>query len=385
MFKTKLCTVLVTAGMVMGMASMAGAVYYGPVITENFNDAADAAAAVVGHSYEWADIARTRIPTNVGLPGKWYPSGLVPTLNNIGAYPTWDNHDDNWAPMLSMVDKLSDWGATTPAAQYWAGNLPARDAPGYPGELRRSVFALGGILAFTEADGTPRPAVTGDVIKGSFLMYKNKSCIFGFGFTDDIAALQAYQASYPLWGGNDYMLDLPTAYTNGQMTPGNIAVAQPFSQNITGQISIGDAGGSRLNAVVDLNLDGWNEFGSASPNTQNGFYPKVADDTGNNGWKIMFEYTVGNSVYDKLQWQQEPGGPIYDVIQGTSATQNPNGPMPVGKIMTSIEGMFITGTSREPAEVWYDEIHVEIVPEPVTMGVLAFGGLLMLVHRRRHA
>ncbi|KKK77898.1 hypothetical protein LCGC14_2848960, partial [marine sediment metagenome] len=202
---------------------------------------------------------------------------------------------------------------------------------------------------------------------------------------DDIAALQAYQASYPLWGGNDYMLDLPTAYTNGQMTPGNIAVAQPFSQNITGQISIGDAGGSRLNAVVDLNLDGWNEFGSASPNTQNGFYPKVADDTGNNGWKIMFEYTVGNSVYDKLQWQQEPGGPIYDVIQGTSATQNPNGPMPVGKIMTSIEGMFITGAGRQPARVWYDNINVEITPEPATMSVLAFGGLLMLVRRRRHA
>ena len=94
------------------------------------------------------------------------------------------------------------------------------------------------------ADGTDRPAVTGDKIAGSFRLYLQNGN-FGFGFTDDIAALQAYQATMPEWSGLvGSPIMMPTAYSNGDWN---------VSENVTGHMALnGGYNNLYTHAVVDI-------------------------------------------------------------------------------------------------------------------------------------
>jgi len=248
--------------MVVGMASMAGGAYYGPVITETFDDAGDTPAG--GNGYEWADIAFNNIPSNpVGVPGEWLPSGHTVSLNN-GYYP--NNIDDNWGPMVTPLQKCAALGGSGNNGLYWANANATGD--GSVGD-----YAMDGIIRFTTPDHTPRPAVTGEKIVGSFLFWKNlTSSQFGFGFTDDIAALQTYQDNIPTWGGPKVSpLMMPNGYTDLQGLDGGNTVRVGFSDNVTGQIMIGGGtNGIWTHAVVDDSGDGFVDMGSLLPKTGTG-------------------------------------------------------------------------------------------------------------------
>ena len=322
------------------------------VIVETFDDVGDNPAG--GNGYEWADIAETSIPSNpVGTPGVWHASGHVNTLNSA-QWPL--NLDTNWSPMVTgNPNKTSALGGSGHEGIYYSNIYPTGD--GSTGN-----YAMDGILEFTLADHTPRPAVTGEKIVGSFLFWKNiVASHFGFGFTDSIADLKTYQAGMTQWsGGTVSPLMMPTGYTSYQSTSGG-SVAVPFSGNVTGQIMIGGGqNGIWTHAVVDDSSDGWVDQGSLLPRTGTGPDDKPGDER--IAYKIYFEYTVGNTTYDLLQWEEEGGGGVrHDIVQAASDVPNPGGPMPVGKVMTSIEGMFITGGQGVNNQVWYDNIVVEIV------------------------
>ena len=386
MLKTRLWVVLVTVGMVMGMASMAGAVYYGPVITETFDDAGDVPAG--GNSYEIADVFFNNIPSNpVGIPGVWHGSGHVPTLNNV-QYP--GNIDNNWAPLVSNVQKTSSVGGSGRSATYWA------DPYGPTADNSVGIMNLDGIIEFTQPDHTPRPAVTGEKISGSLLVYKHIGSNFGFGFVDSISDFQADNAAIPAWayrgsgGATPSPLMQPTGWTDLHETAGGY-VSVPFSDSVTGEIMMGNGNNAVwTHAVTDIAENGglgngfvdlYNQAGGVLAKTGIG---NGTDKPSNAANEIYFELTVGSSTYDVLKFRAADMV-WHDIVQAASGVPNPGGAMPVGKVMTSIEGMFITGAGRQPARVWYDNINVEITPEPATMSVLAFGGLLMLVRRRRRA
>lgn len=341
-----------------------------PVIREDFQDDPG------GH---WRDTTGN-FPTNVGKPGQWLPSGHVANLNPF--FP--GNTDSDWKPLVQ-----NEVGA--------AGPVPTGD---YMATLNRTsaqsgsvgVFNMDGLIRFTTADGTPRPAVTGEKISGSFDYFAQEGN-FGFGFTRSMSALQAYQAALPPWvGTNSSPVMMPTAYSDLEQTAGGGSIEVGISPDITGHIALnGGFNNVFAHAVVDVAENGGagNGFvdqGNSAPKTDPA---SIAHRplAGGARQTIKFEYTVGNSNYDLLQVDQDgpllPGG-FVDILQAPTNTPNPNGPMPVGAVFNSIEGMFITGANTKLTEVWYDNINVDItpVPEPTALTLVALATAGLFARRR---
>jgi hypothetical protein len=348
--------VLILAG------SASGAI---PVIQENFQDDAP------GGSWKGNF---GNLPTNVGLPGQWLPSGHIANLSPF--FP--NNMDNDWRPLVqSDANDASGSPANLPAGVYMASLNRVGVQTGTAG-----VFNMDGIIKFTLANGTARPAVTGEKIRGSFDFSINEG-IFGFGFTDNISALQSYQASLPPWvGTGSSPVMMPTGFTDREPDGEGGFTRVGFSPNVTGQISINTGfNGIFTHACVDVAEnggagDGFVDQGNNNPKTDplSTAHRPLAT---NARQTIKFEYTVGNSVFDLLQVDQDgPDNPLgfVDILQmpdnpSTPAkdTPNPNGPMPIGKIMPSIEGFFFTGGHTKLTEAFYDNIFVELVPSVILL------------------
>jgi hypothetical protein len=309
------------------------------------------------------------VPQNVGKAGEWIADGYTDANGKL------NNPDNDWSPLVQgevgqpntgeALDKFGRVSSGVPSLNFFGSqNREGLDT----GEI--GVYNFGGILKFQLADGTDRPAVTGDKIAGSFRLYRQNGN-FGFGFTDDIAALQAYQATMPEWSGLvGSPIMMPTAYSSGDWN---------VSENVTGHMALnGGYNNLYTHAVVDIVENDGAGDGQVDIGGQGVNIPKVDpfDMIGsvNSGTPsiIHFEYTLGNSSYDVLQVDQ--GNGFEDIVQCNSqdcqadpggawgpAVPDPGGPMPVGRIVDSIEGMFITGGNGQLTEAWADDFYVEIV------------------------
>lgn len=326
-----------------------------PVIQEDFQD--DVAGS--WQAYGGAP------PSNVGHPGQWMNSGHVPVTNPYHTTP-----DLDWRP---QVQNNALTVLPTPPTGAYIGSLNRRPTPSDP----FGVFNMDGILKFTLANGTARPAVTGDKIVGSF-DWTQQNGNFGFGFTDNISALQSYQASlFPWTGTKSAPIMMPTAYSDIEPDQDGQSHRDPFSSNVTAEISFnGGFNNLYTHAVVDTAEnngagDGFVDQGNSAPRTDPLSTAHRPLPSGKQ--RIRFEYTVGNANYDLLQVDQDVTDGVdnyVDILQGPTNNPTPNGPMPVGKVMSSIEGLFITGCTGQLTEVWYDNINVSIVPGGVVANIM---------------
>jgi len=304
------------------------------------------------------------VPQNTSKAGEWLLSGHVVTGGNA---------DDDWRPLVQSNVGQPAGGSGAPSLDYFASLNRTGSDTGQVG-----VFNMDGIIKFQTAAGVDFPAVTGNKIVGSFRVY-TQSGSFGFGFTDDIAELQAFQATMPDWNAGSSPIMMPTPYTTGNWevpasNPNYDPAYRGFSRNVTGHISL-NSGANQVytNAPIDMNDDGVVDFGRGAPKTDpNNPVGRLNSSTPS---QIRFEYTVGNSDYDLLQIDQGSG--FEDIVQCNSAAcqdsggaptvPNPGGPMPVGHVLSSIEGMFITGGNYQLTEVWADDFLVEVVADPTVI------------------
>lgn len=332
------------------------------VIDEDFSD--DDGGCVWTANYGCA-------PQNVGKAGQWLPSGHI-----AGGGAHTPNMDNDWAPNTQSQVGQPNTG------DGWSG-LPSL---GFNATLNRQgadtgeigVFNMDGIIKFQTADGTDRPAVTGELIRGSFRIFRQNGN-FGFGFTDNIAELQAFQATMPTWNVGSAPVMMPTPYTTGKwesetQNPNYDPAYRGFSPNVTGHISLNNGANKVfINAPVDMDNDGVVDFGTRAPKVDpENMIGRLNTSTPST---IRFEYTVGNAAYDLLQIDQ--GNGWEDIVQCNSLdcqadpgglwgamVPDPGGPMPVGHVFESIEAMFITVGNYQLTEGWADDFFVEI-PSPM--------------------
>ncbi len=315
------------------------------------------------------------VPASNGKAGTWVMDNYT-EANGTTAYD-----DSDWSPLVQgQVGAAGGSGAPSLDLMFSLNRTGADTGS-------TGVFNMGGIQKFTKADGTPRPAVTGDKIVGSFRAHRQSGSM-GFGFTDNIAEYQAFQATMPKWKTDTHgssPISFPTPYTSGgwedpAKNSNYDANYRGFSPNVTGYIGLlSGSNGVNTAAAVDMDDNGVVDFGRAAPKSEAHLASGL----------VSFELTVGNSDYDLLQIDG------VDVLQcntaacqdtgGSPTTLNPGGPMPVGKVLGSVEAMFMTVGNHQLSEFWVDDIHIEIVPipEPTSAVLLLLGVVGACIRRQR--
>ena len=224
---------------------------------------------------------------------------------------------------------------------------------------------LDGILQFSEA------ANTGDTVKGEFQIFVDKGVI-SWGLVSSVADLKASQAAR-VWNGAGNRPGLVAhhnggAYTNGLAT--QIAM-RPQSNNHWAAIVDNGAGTAAWTSL--RNSEGGDflkTFGAS---------PKLGD-----SWlQFEFEYTVGNSSFDKLQANYTTDGTdkvVYDVL-----TSGGDSVIPVTGGNT-IEGIVFSGGEGQTTGYWIDEIYIEVtaaIPEPCSVLLVLMGSCGFGFFRRR--
>ncbi|MCH2117897.1 MAG: hypothetical protein MK161_09400 [Pirellulales bacterium] len=223
---------------------------------------------------------------------------------------------------------------------------------------------LDGILQFSEA------ANAGDTVKGEFQVYYDKG-VMSWGLVSSVADLKASQAAR-VWDGTGYRPGLVAhhnggAYTNGLAT--QIAM-RPQSNNNWAAIVDNGAGTAAWTHLRNGNGDFLKSYGAA-PNLPN------------NWLQFEFEYTVGNSSFDKLQANYTTDGTdkvVYDVL-----TSGGDSVIPVTGGNT-IEGIVFSGGEGQRTGYWIDEIYIEVtaaIPEPCSVLLVLMGSCGLGFYRRR--
>lgn len=373
------------------------------VIDENFED--DEACGSIGACLGTGAMV-THSPQNAGFAGKWEPNGLRPAL--IADDPDPDNNTNiqvqNGGMMLvDGTTKANNMGSI------WARNYDGCE--NHPELCKSDRFNQGGIIRFQTANGGNVVAdQVGDRIRGEFQIEAANSMSLSFGLVSDIAGLQAYQADIepanltsPWSGHPQSMPDGRTGSVNFHSHARDDASAQNIGIN-TSAIQIGISNHLSTHPIVDMDNDGQvdinptqaaclgkdckdNPYTAGDPVPGRGLVPWEirANKMYDNMQRYVFEYVVGDTHWDVLQVEHPfDGHGLIDIVQGPDSTDDPGGPMPVGLILDSFEGMYFSHTT-DAGEAWIDAIRVEVipVPEPAALALLGIGGLLMTSRRRK--
>ena len=225
---------------------------------------------------------------------------------------------------------------------------------------------LDGILQFSEA------ANAGDTVKGEFQVFYDKG-VMSWGLVSSISDLKASQAARD-WDGTGNRPGLVAhhnggAYTNGLAT--QIAM-RPQANNSWAAIVDDGSGTAAWTHLRNGAGDFLKSYGAA-PNLPN------------NWLQFEFEYTVGNSSFDKLQANYTTDGTdkvVYDVL-----TSSGDAVIPVTGGNT-IEGIVFSGGEGQATGYWIDEIYVEVhagnvIPEPASLLLVVLGSCGFGFFRRR--
>ena len=277
---------------------------------------------------------------DAGIPGRWVTNGF-----NQAPGPTGDTNANlrvsdlalGGAPLLNPPGSNSHWQAFY--------------------ECKDGDYSMGGILKFTDPDGNPIVAKTGDRIVGECqVLWQDGG--FGFALVSSIDTLRQEQASVS-WTNSPPLVtppynptDIPTPHQGG-----------PYFTSISGMIAMTTPANGLIRAVVD---NGSGEVQGVVLEDEM-LYPYEQQQTQFVFQKISFDYTVGSNVYNHLSVERfvDPNDIGQGVISNEFRVLSDGGPVPVGAVKDSIEAITFCGGDGLHAEYFLDEITIELIPLPV--------------------
>ena len=323
------------------------------------------------------------LPTNDGKPGRWLPNQYdqLPWFNNPWHDDLDANPDTNW--QLQVTENIGPDRAGNEAFyqnQHW-------DCPFYihcvevvrdcatigltePGPCDNDRFSRDGFLQFTLADGTPRPAVTGETVKGKFdFTYFDGIPVFALSRDiQQMAADTGDEDQHPpltKWSvGFGQTLNAMDEGLEAWSFP-----AIPQHPDVVSLLGMANGHNGREFDVYVPNPDqpDVNQVAiQLDPDFERAYSRQNTEDPDGNDYPyatLAFEYTVGNTVYDLLTIDNHDDmGPqevrqALDEGDGSGLPPDPGGPVPIGRPeATSIDGFVFTDTGEKMAAYMIDNI-----------------------------
>ena len=325
------------------------------------------------------------LPTNVKA-GRWLPNEYdqLPWFNNPWHDDLDTNPDTNW--QLQVTENI---GPDRPGKEAFYQNQHydcalylhcvdvKRDCQTMgltsPGLCDNDRFSRDGFLQFTLADGTPRPATTGETVKGKF----------DFAIFDGI----------PVFAMSKDIQQMATDTSDEEqhppLTKWAVGFGQPFHPMDEG-LEAWFSGNPQHADVVSLlafttghngrAFDVWIPYDVDDP-SQNQYvveldpdhpFPNTYDTPGIDTpyFTLMFEYTVGSSQYDFMALDIKDGNGLQEVRQGPECGAPANHPscivnegalVPLSQPgVESVDGFVFTDTGWKMASYLIDDICIVI-------------------------
>ena len=431
---------LLHAGMAAG--------YVGVVFDDNFEDDTAVTQGLgggeIGPFGPGDAVGEGSFPSNpAGTPGRWLPNKYP--VDILGGDPWFEpldtDPDTNWQAYVVGGDFLGN--ATN---KLWVQNNHQGDATAGEGDAEgihnRDNYSWDIFAQFTDGNGNPTPAVTGQIVRGEF-RWGQVSSSPAWVFTSDIEAMQndhmdtgptaghgepghcngigtgdGSAQTYPCtgvhgsplhhplstWGGLDSS-DTDNGVEGDELMYGMRRLEpKPYHASVI-EAASGFSGNRAEGGIQTWVPDESSTEGTAKEvefaSLRDDISPYVAGnqistlsshgECSNNAenatrcfpgpFKFEFEFEVGATHYNYIKLTTEMLGEM-TLDLGELVTFDGQGPIPMTYVVDRIEGINFTDTHDRQAQYWVDDIHIEIIPEPATLALFGLGGL-MLVHRRR--
>ena len=292
--------------------------------------------------------------------GAGEPSHLGPPEGDAGVPGRWVTNAFQNAPGINgdTNANLRVSGLSLGDAQLLPGEVyPHATNTGFQAfyECRDGDYSMGGILTFTDEDGNPIVAETGDRLVGEMqVLWEDGG--FAWALVSSIDTLRQEQAatvwsnSPPLSTPPYHPTDIPTAHQGG-----------PYSQSISGMISMS----TPANGLVRANIDNGSGQVAGVRLEDDFIYPYQGANT--QFQKVTFDYTVGSNLYTSVTVEQfvDPGDPGMGVTTNELRVFSDASAIPVGAVPDTIEAIVFAGGDGLNAKYFLDAIQIELIPLPV--------------------